>query len=86
MNKERTNYVLRKILLVLSNEVSQRRLSFQEIARQAKERFGIDLTPYQIRSVANGKFQENKVIPTLNVYIDAVLKTLIIFPKLLALH
>lgn len=71
---ERQNYVLRKLLMALTEVVNEKHLTYQEIVDQAKLRFGIEISPYQIRSVANGKFQENKVIPTLDTYIDTILK------------
>ena len=76
IKSDRKNYALRKILIALSNIVSEKHLTFQEISDLAQKRFGISITPYQVRTVANGKFQESKVVPTLDIYIDAILKVM----------
>ena len=77
MSKEnRENYVLQRVLKVLSNFVNEKGLSYQEMSDMAKSQLGVKISPYQIRSVSNGKFQEAKIIPTLDSYIDVVLKIL----------
>lgn len=74
--QEKNNEVLRKVLLCLAEKVRERKVSYNKISEIALEQFGIKVSPYQVRSVANGKFRENNVVKDLDKYIDAVLKVI----------
>ena len=75
MAKATTNCPVRKMLKTLSKIVQESGLSYQEIANRAVAK-GYETTPYKVRYVCNGKFEENKMVPSLDSYISVVLDVL----------